>query len=95
MSSTETWFVYMIRSDDNSLYTGISTNVIRRFKEHKSKSKLSAKYLRVRNVVSLDYIETAADRSAASKRECQIKKMSKLQKERLITSFYDGSNTLA
>lgn len=80
------WFVYMVRCADDSLYTGIATDVERRVGEHNSTGNLAAKYTRARQPVKLVYNEILASRSEASKREYAIKKMTKAAKERMITS---------
>ncbi len=77
------WFVYMLRCADSSLYTGITTDVKRRVEEH-NETDLGARYTRTRRPVTLVYQEEVESRSEASKRECMIKKMKKLQKEALI-----------
>ncbi len=77
------WYVYMLRCSDNSLYTGITTDTARRVREHNSGSK-GARYTRARRPVQLVYQEVAASRSAAAKRECQLKKMSPGQKRLLV-----------
>ncbi len=76
------WFVYIIRCADNSLYTGITTDIDRRIREHNS-NKIGAKYSRARRPVVLVYQETSESRSAALKREAIIKKLSKSEKEKL------------
>lgn len=78
------WFVYMVRCADNSLYTGIATDVTRRVAEHNSTGYLAAKYTRVRQPVALVYSELQDSRSEALKREYQIKRLSKKEKEGLI-----------
>jgi len=80
------WFVYMVRCADDSLYTGIATDVDRRVEEHNSTGNLAAKYTRARQPVKLVYSESVESRSEASKREYHIKKMTKLAKEKLIKS---------
>jgi len=77
------WFVYIVRCADNSLYTGITTDLERRVKEHNS-SKLGARYTRARRPVKCVYFESCDDRSCAAKRESTIKKLSKPQKISLI-----------
>ena len=79
------WFVYMVRCADNSLYTGITTDIERREKEHNSKKGMAARYTRVRQPVSMVYQESCEDRSAAAKREWAIKQLNKRQKELLVT----------
>ncbi len=78
------WFVYMVRCADNSLYTGITTDVSRRVEEHNGVGDMGAKYTRVRRPVNVVYQEEVASRSEASKREFAIKKLKKYQKEALI-----------
>lgn len=81
------WFVYIIRCADNSLYTGITTDIERRIREHNSDNTIGAKYSRARRPTTLVYQENADSRSAALKREAVIKKLSKPEKETLVTQF--------
>jgi len=82
------WFVYIVSTQCNTLYTGITTNVERRFSEHeacfKGESKKGAKYFRGRKPMEVVYTESCENRSIASKRECEIKKMKKIAKKKLI-----------
>jgi len=81
------YFVYIVKCADNTFYTGISTELERRIEEHNGSDK-GAKYTRVRRPVSLVYSEEYPDRSSASKREYEIKKkMSRVQKLKLINDF--------
>jgi putative endonuclease len=73
------WSLYIIESDDNSYYTGITTDVERRFTEH-SNGPLGAKFFNGRKPVKVVYQEDGHTRSSASKREAEIKKLSRLQK---------------
>ena len=77
------WFVYILRCADNSLYTGITTDVVRREQEHNN-DKLGAKYTRARQPVFVVYQENHPSRSEATKREIMIKKMTKKNKETLL-----------
>jgi len=77
------WFVYMIRASDDSLYTGITTDVQRRFKEHCSPDK-GARFFRGRKPLEVVYTETHPDRSSALQRESAIKKLSRGEKIELI-----------
>jgi len=77
------WYVYILRCADNSLYTGITTDVNRRLEEHNSHT-LGAKYTRGRRPVELVYREKKQSRSEALKREHAIKKLSKQEKEALV-----------
>ena len=83
MSTNSEWIVYMLRCKGDTLYTGITTDIDRRVNEH-NVSSLGAKYTRSRRPVALAYTEPSQDRSSASKREYQIKQMTKKQKERMI-----------
>jgi putative endonuclease len=77
------WFVYMIRASDGSLYTGVTTDVERRFGEHCSADK-QAKFFRGRQPLEVVYTENHPDRSSAQRRESAIKKLSRVQKLKLI-----------
>lgn len=68
------YFVYIVQCADETLYTGITTDLERRVHEHNHSTK-GAKYTRTRRPVSLVYSETYPNRSEASKREFVIKKM--------------------
>ncbi len=76
------WWVYIIKCLDESLYTGITTNLERRILEH-NHSKKGAKYTRNKRPVNLVYSESYPDRSTSSKREYHIKKLSRLEKLKL------------
>ncbi len=78
------YYVYMLRCYDNTLYTGITTNVERRFQEHLSQGKLSAKYTKVHKVKKIEAIWQCENRHLASQLEYYIKKLTKPQKEKLI-----------
>lgn len=79
-----TWCVYIVRCADDTLYTGITRNAVRRVAEHNSSDVLAASYTRGRRPVTLVYQEPAPSRSAAGKREHRIKQMTRRQKEALI-----------
>jgi putative endonuclease len=76
------WFVYIIEASDNSYYTGVTTDIPRRFNQHSSGK--GAKYFRARKPVKVVYSESEHTRSSACARESAIKKLSKEQKRRLI-----------
>lgn len=86
-NKTTPWFVYIIEADDHSLYTGISTDVERRFQEHFDKP-VGAKYFNGRKPVQVVYREGGHNRSTASKRESEIKKLSRQQKQALISAQF-------
>lgn len=77
------YFVYILKCSDDTLYTGITTDLKRRLDEHNNSVK-GAKYTKLRRPVSLMYSEESKDRSSASKREYAIKKLSRLKKLELI-----------
>ena len=72
----------MLRCGDGSLYTGSTTDVERRLREHQGGT--GARYTRSRPPVTLAYAEEAPDRSAAQRREAAIKKLPRAQKLKLI-----------
>lgn len=78
------YFVYLVECSDGTLYTGISTDVARRVAEHNAGT--GAKYTRARRPVRVVYVEEAGDRSEASRREFEIKRLSRKEKEALIAS---------
>jgi len=77
------YYVYILKCSDNTLYTGITTDIARRIDEHNNSDK-GAKYTKLRRPVSLVYSEESEDRSSASKREYAIKKLSREKKLELI-----------
>jgi putative endonuclease len=79
------WAVYIILCSDNSLYTGITNDLQRRFKQH-CKAQ-GAKYFRGRQPVKIVFAEGGHDRSSASKRECAIKRLSHAEKLSLSLSW--------
>ena len=83
--SSQIWFVYILRCSDNSLYTGVTTDLERRLKQH-NENATGARYTRARRPVALAYAETAIDRSEAQRREAAIKRMSPAQKEAVIAT---------
>lgn len=84
MGHNMNWQVYIILCKDNSLYTGITTAVRRRFAQHLAGT--GAKYFRGRSPLRLVYLEGGHDRSSASRREAEIKKLRPEDKRRLIES---------
>ncbi len=86
MRSLSKYFVYIVRCADETLYTGIATDLERRIDEHNHSDK-GAKYTKARRPVTLVYHEIFDDRSTASKREYEIKKrMSRAQKLEMISA---------
>lgn len=89
MTNPITWYVYIVQTSQERLYTGITTDVERRFQQHldvyqSRPNAKGAKYFRGHEPVAVVYTETCLDRSAASQRENAIKRMSRAQKMALI-----------
>lgn len=78
----KTWYLYILRCGDGSLYTGITVDVEKRLETHRSGK--GAKYTRGRGPLELVYRESCADHSAALRRERAIKALSKEEKLALI-----------
>ena len=78
------YYVYILRCEDNSLYTGITTDVARRFSEHLGKNGKGAKYTRVHRPVKIEKVINAESRGEASRLEYKIKQMTKEEKEIFI-----------
>jgi putative endonuclease len=83
MPKSGPWYVYIIRASDESLYTGITTDVQRRFDEHCGTEK-GARYFRGRQPLEIVYRENHPDRSSALRREADIKRLPRNQKLKLI-----------
>lgn len=78
------YFVYIVKCSDNSLYTGIATNLEKRIKEHNGELKGGAIYTRNKRPVKLKYFEEFKTRSEALKREYEIKQMKREVKAKLL-----------
>ena len=79
------YYVYMLRCIDNSIYTGITTDIERRFEEHLNKDKKCAKYTMRHQVKEIESVWETESKALASKLEYHIKKtLSKAEKEELI-----------
>jgi putative endonuclease len=76
------WHVYILECDDGTLYTGVTTDLTRRLEEHRSGE--GAKYTRGRGAKCIVYTEACGSRSSASKREAEIKKLSRQKKLTLV-----------
>jgi putative endonuclease len=79
MATDNTWWVYMIETEKGALYTGITTDVRRRFEQHQTKK--GAKYFYQDKPIRIVYQEMFACRSSASKREYEIKQWPSNQKK--------------
>ena len=87
------WFVYMIRTAEGALYTGITTDVERRFAEH-VQGKKGAKSLRGKGPLELVFQVPASDRSEASRLEARIKKLGRREKQALAAGDRTVSDLL-
>ncbi len=87
MKSKPTWFLYLIRCADNSLYTGITIDLDRRFTEHQSQGKKCAKYLRGKSPLTLVFTTEVGTKSDASRLELRLKKCPKATKEKLVAGL--------
>ena len=83
------YYIYIIRCEDDSLYTGITTDLERRFGEHRKKTEKCAKYTYFHGAAFLECAWKCENRSQASKLEYLIKKLNKKTKERLIRGEID------
>ena len=79
------YYVYIVKCRDNTLYTGITTDLEKRLTKHNQGT--GAKYTRGRTPVELVYYENGYTKSEALKREIAIKKLTRIKKEKLINSF--------
>lgn len=82
-SATE-WSIYMVKTRLNTVYTGISTDVERRFKEHSGDSKRGARYLKGKGPLELIWQKSVGSKSDALVLEYKIKKLNKSQKLNLV-----------
>lgn len=78
-------YTYIVRCSDGSLYTGWTTDLEKRVKAHNDKK--GAKYTKSRTPVELVYYEEKPSKIEAMQREAAIKKLSKIQKEKLVKDF--------
>ena len=86
--TSDRYYVYILRCSDGSLYTGITNDPGKRLKAHNAGT--ASKYTRARRPVEFAYIENAANKSEALKRELQIKKLSRPEKLKLISDSRNG-----
>jgi len=80
----EGWFLYLVRTASGALYTGITTDVERRFAEHKAGAPKGARSLRGKGPLTLEFQAPAGGRSRASKLEWQVKRWPRVRKEALL-----------
>ncbi|WP_395377368.1 GIY-YIG nuclease family protein [Marinicella sp. W31] len=80
----DNWYVYIIEATDSTYYTGITTDVLRRWQQHSNQQ--GAKYFRGRLPQQLLFVEAGHNRSSASQREMAIKKLKRKEKYKLLNS---------
>jgi putative endonuclease len=85
MVSGKQWFLYVVRCDDGTLYTGVTTDLNRRVNEHNT-SKRGAKYTKTRRPVDLIWSKEYINRSEAQSAEYSLKKLSRKEKLDIIDS---------
>ena len=85
------WYLYMVRTHSNQLYTGISTDPQRRLRQHQGELVGGAKALRGKGPLQLVYQQPFADRASASKAEYQLKQLSKRDKEQRVAAYNAGN----
>lgn len=81
------YITYIVKCADSSLYTGVTTDIDRRLKQHNGLIRGGARYTKTRSPVICVYCEQHATRSQAQKRESAIKRLNKEQKQQLISSY--------
>ena len=89
------WSVYIIRCDNSTLYTGISTDVARRLTEHRSGDRKAAKYTKAFSSIDLVYEILVGGRSLAAKIEYQVKKLSRQKKEFIVSNRLSRDELMA
>lgn len=92
MPVSNEWYVYMIRCFDNTLYTGITTDVSRRLNEHNAQGSKTAKYLRGKIPLRIVFQQKVKNKSAALKIEHKIKTLSKHEKELIAAGMSTSLN---
>ena len=96
MKTTEPeWFLYVLKTSRDAFYTGISTDPVRRLRQHNGDLAGGAKALRGQRPVQLLYVKPYPCRSSASKAEYQFKQLSKREKELLIRQKTHGDHLVS
>ena len=81
------WFVYLVQCADGTYYTGVTTDLTRRLRQHNGEIVGGAGYTRGRRPVDLVWSEACSDRSEAQKREYTVRRSSRTEKLRLVASW--------
>ena len=82
-NSNDSWFVYLVRCSDGSLYAGATTDLERRVRQHNGEIVGGATYTRARRPVAMAWYEVCEDRSVAQQREYSVRRLSRREKQRL------------
>ena len=82
------YFVYILKCSDKTFYTGVCVDLEKRILQHNGEKKGGAKYTEFKRPVELVYFEKKIGRSEAQKREVEIKKMTKIQKEEMVKNNF-------
>jgi len=85
MNEPSTWYVYIVQCADRSLYTGVTTDLLRRVDEHNNRPS-GARYTRARRPVRLVYFESSDSRACACQREHALKRLTPAGKRQLISA---------
>lgn len=93
--ATDTWFIYLLRCRDGSLYTGISLDPERRCREHNQLAKRASRYVWARRPAELVWCRPVADKAEALRLERRLKRLHKSRKEQLLHSSRHWRELLA
>lgn len=81
----KTFYTYLLLTESNTYYCGYTDDIKKRYRKHLN--GLGAKYTKANRPMSIAYLESFATKSEAMKEECRIKKLSHLEKEKLVNNF--------
>jgi len=81
---SKTWSIYMVKGNDEKIYTGITTDVARRFEQHESAGTKGSKFLRGRGPLTLLIAMPVGNQSDALRIECRVKRLSRQKKEDMV-----------
>ena len=85
-NSCDSWFVYLVQCSDGSFYTGVTTDLERRIRQHNGEIVGGANYTRARRPVALAWYEACEDRSVAQQREYWVRRSTRREKQRLVVA---------
>ena len=85
-NSCDSWFVYLVQCSDGSFYTGVTTDLERRVRQHNGEIVGGANYTRARRPVALAWYEACEDRSVAQQREHSVRRSTRREKHRLAVA---------